>query len=68
MKKYASVKIKNTEYDKTVTIDKTDCNGIVEIFRKVDSVLINNCLLSVGDKLDWINFYEVEEYNENTCL
>ena len=61
MKKYASVKIKNTEYDKTVTIDITDCNGIVEIFKKVDSVLINNCLLAVGDKLDWINFYEVEE-------
>ena len=34
MKKYASVKIKNSGYDKTVTIDITDCNGIVEIFKK----------------------------------
>ena len=61
MKKFASVKIKNTEYDKTVTIDITDCNGIVEMFRKIDNVLINNCLLAVGDKLDFINFYETEE-------
>ena len=61
MKKYASVKIKNSGYDKTVTIDITDCNGIVEIFKKIDNVLINNCLLAVGDKLDWINFFEVED-------
>lgn len=61
MKKFASVKIKNVEYDKTVTIDITDCCGIVEIFRKVDDVLINNCLLHIGDKLDWINFFETEE-------
>ena len=61
MKKYASVKIKNSGYDKTVTIDITDCNGIIEIFKKVDSVLINNCMISVGDKLDWINFFEVED-------
>ena len=61
MKKYASVKIKNSGYDKTVTIDITDCNGIVEIFRKIDNTLINNCLLQVGYKLDWINFFEVED-------
>ena len=62
MKKYANVKIKNAEYDKTITIDITDCNGIVEeIFKKIDNVLINNCLLAVGDKLDWINFFEVED-------
>ena len=64
MKKYTSVKIKNTEYDKTVTIDITDCNGIEEMLIKIDNVLINNCLLAVGDKLDWINFFEVEDF---TC-
>ena len=25
------------------------------------NVLIDNCLLAVGDKLDWINFFEVED-------
>jgi len=31
------------------------------MFSKIDNVLINNCLLQVGDKLDWINFFEVED-------
>lgn len=61
MKKYASVRIKNTDYNKDITIDISECDGIVEIFKKVDSTLQDNFLLSKGDRLDWISFYNVEE-------
>lgn len=61
IKKYASVTIKAADCQKRIDIDVSECTDLENIFLVVEDVICKNNIFQAGDKIDYINFYEVTE-------